>query len=1442
MGWVTPIRAPEQVDYRLARDCGCDAERDAQVEYRLAAPRDLRWIGSGLAELDLVPGEAVEAAKAKALMDGRDWRTGEQLVKRKQVLDPRGKLTARVLVDAVNELAAADGITAAEYLGEDALAKRFARAERGIRRDGERHLVPVADAERLTAAAGLLVDELYGAEVVAEARKWMHHHVDVGLRGVDVVLDLPKSISTAWALAGDELAEAIEDAWMESVTESVAALERWTAYGMAGHHGDGERAERIDTSGFLGWTTLHRSARPVGDAPGDPHLHVHVNIAHMAKCADGKWRTIAAGAEDVHRHAHLINEIAEARLRAKLIERHGAAFERSPTTGAWELAGISEELREAFSRRHAQVVEAAGQDATRDQQKAAARKTAEAKHENEAATERMSWRDHAIATLCGEVAGLTDAERQVALQRAAQAVDAMVTAALPGPDGPAPAPPGGGPRGPVLPGPEQIAEQIWDAEHGLVAAKKTVGHTHVLAAVAQTLPYLNSVEQLTALTDEALAVDGHAVRLKDSNRHHQVHRQRYTHTSVIEAENTITESATAGLGAALAQLTDQAAELTISTVEVANSKPDKPFRFSEKQRAVIMRLLTEGHGADAVIGVAGAGKTTLMQAARAGWEAAGLRVVGTSTAAVAAANLAAEAGIDSRTIAAWTQEISGGQGLTGVGVLVIDEAAMVDDRALAALLRHAATTSTKVVGLGDPLQLRAIGIGGGFTRIHELVDGLILDENRRQRDTVERAALQTWRDGGRTTALAMLAEHGRIRATDTAEQTMQAMLTAWNDARARWAGDPHGQVAELLLLAARRVDVAQLNTGARALRISAGELPGGHLFDAADGGRLTFAPGDLVHVRRNDYRSQRGDDPDVLNGFRGLALAVDARRGVLVEWRRPDGAGGHYTQSAWMSPKHIAEGRLTHGYAMTIGSAQGLTSEVTIASGRGADAYSLYPALSRARAETRLFLPLAELEDDVTRITLGTPRTGTERLDRAVAAYGRLLERDGGDVMVTDELTTTPAHPQTPTDERPPEQATEAPEPQTTPPAATAVDPARMLLRHFTEQAARSEVPAPRQELSAPDIEHLADAEREQRTADLPLPDEPQQDPEPEQQQLSLEERTEARRQLIAELRARYTGEHHDEPQQTGPKPEVEVPGWRQRPYGDVTTKNLLPRAETAEQDAAAAQARAAALQTQAEELAARLGTPDSPSRPLIAQITERLDAAEETLRQAQEAEARADGLADARRALYEANGPDGAEERKLRQQADTRTARITFQRGKLLKQADQLRQAINERAGKAIKLHKKETDARAEARELYQEAGRDLPGSGPNARALPHGATAAEKIEAARDDLPHLTESVARADRRTYEGLLKQAAEQHRNAGTLTARATGLRQEAALRKQFPPGQLVQETRERSEAHRQEAQRRAEEQARLDEQRRRQQEQYRYRPPSQGRSGPSLGR
>src|SRR5699024_9320421 len=146
----------------------------------------------------------------------------------------------------------------------------------------------------------------------------------------------------------------------------------------------------------------------------------------------------------------------------------------------------------------------------------------------------------------------------------------------------------------------------------------------------------------------------------------------------------------------------------------------KGFRPSPEQARTIVRLIRAGHGIDMGQGVAGAGKTTIMCAARTAWDADSLRVEAAAVAAVAAAGRRAEAGITSRTVAAWRKRISEGPGLTGVNVLVLDESAMVADRDLAALVAEAAKTNTKIVGIGDSQQLHAVGAGGAFARVHEL--------------------------------------------------------------------------------------------------------------------------------------------------------------------------------------------------------------------------------------------------------------------------------------------------------------------------------------------------------------------------------------------------------------------------------------------------------------------------------------------------------------------------------------------------------------------------------------------------------------------------------------------------------------------------------------------------------------------------------------------------
>ena len=69
------------------------------------------------------------------------------------------------------------------------------------------------------------------------------------------------------------------------------------------------------------------------------------------------------------------------------------------------------------------------------------------------------------------------------------------------------------------------------------------------------------------------------------------------------------------------------------------------------QTNAAIALATSGRGGELVLGVAGAGKTTMLDVVRAAFEADGYRVLGTSTSGQAARSLGDQAHVEARTVA-----------------------------------------------------------------------------------------------------------------------------------------------------------------------------------------------------------------------------------------------------------------------------------------------------------------------------------------------------------------------------------------------------------------------------------------------------------------------------------------------------------------------------------------------------------------------------------------------------------------------------------------------------------------------------------------------------------------------------------------------------------------------------------------------------------------------
>ncbi|AVZ77990.1 hypothetical protein SLUN_38850 (plasmid) [Streptomyces lunaelactis] len=1412
MAWVTTLGPDmQQVEYRLTGQCGCDLEHqeqrgqeveetDAQVDYRLGDARDLEWIGGGLQEVGLVAGQSVDKDQARLLMDGRHPMTGELLVTPKVAVDPRGKVQARPLAEAIESAAAELGVSVDELLGDDEkLTKRLARLQRGVHREGDRHRVPFRAAEQLAEATGVDLAELYGRGGVAEAREYADARIRVGNRGYDVTLDLSKTYSTAVALAGEEMSEELRGAFLEVARETFGAMEGWAAYAMAGEHGNGKTADRVDTSGFLGWMTVHYSARPVGGEVGDPHLHVHGNLANMAFAEDGKWRTVGAGGRDILRHAHAADALVKARLRQVTGERFGMRWERHAETGAWEVVGIDENLRKAFSRRNTQITAAAAEDATTGEQKLIARQLAEGKDATiTQADVRAAWR--------------TRAETVV------DDVDAMIRRAIPGPegpDGPTVAGPGGGP---IMPSPEEIAAFIWRREGGLTESRKSVTRADVLAHVIDACPFgVPDIAAAESLTDTVLAVDGEAVALPTKGMAHLTNPQRYTHASILAAEQTIAETTADRLNEGAAQLTVEAAELAIATFE-AQRTPDplRPFVMSQEQRAATLRFLTAGHGVDVLRGKAGTGKTTIMSAARMGWEAAGLRVSGAATAAVAASKLQAESGIASATVATWLMDIrDGGRRMANTDVLVLEEAAMVDDRDVADLLTAAAEHGVKVAMIGDWAQLKAIGVGGGFKRAHEIVDGLELSENRRQKDAVERAALEAWLDGGRRTALSMLAEHGRVHAVRTPDDAYAAMLGAWKDTVGRLEGDVHDQIEDLVVLAARNADVEILNGGARELRKKAGELTGGYTYALAGGERLELAAGDVIRIKRNDYRTRRGGDVDVLNGYRGQ-VTYAAKGGVAVEWRRPAEDGVYAVERAWITADQIADGTLQHGYAMSIAAAQGLTCDYTLVYGVGADANSLYPALSRDRIATHLWLPADVVESEDVRRRLGDARSEQELLERAVAAYADSLEHDNDDRMVSDEL--APA----------PEAQPVAPIPhQAQPEHGRAVDDA--VHRHGEEEhpepaeSAVQAAPAPEGQDSTAERVAASQARLDALRERLQDEDAPQ---------LTDDQKARLDQVLATGFASRA--------EQEEARPEPEFESWDDRKYGHISAQKLTSMIAERTAEARRAERLAADYTRQAEAWRAQLAAPVTPGQERAREVGEVLDRADQFAavaatewdneRQAREAMRSAQEI---QRQLLEAQGKSRL---ALRLAGTSRKETIALSAEYSERESEAYREIL--RARRAAEEAQREAWATIRSPETVQW----FEDQGSRREAPRYADELQDKLAAMRERLPDIEQVTDRAVARKAAAVERQATEFQGQAQKYATAADKLQEEKALRSRMAteaPTQHAREAQQRA-AHIKQARQKAA--ARPRDAGREQSESRGYQPPTQDRSGPTQRR
>ncbi|TCA91758.1 Ti-type conjugative transfer relaxase TraA [Rhizobium leguminosarum bv. viciae] len=390
--------------------------------------------------------------------------------------------------------------------------------------------------------------------------------------------------------------------------------------------------------------------------------------------------------------------------------------------------------------------------------------------------------------------------------------------------------------------------------------------------------------------------------------------------------------------------------------------------LSAEQRQAIEHVTGPGQIA-VVIGFAGAGKSTMLAAARQAWEAQGYRVHGAALAGKAAEGLKESSGISSRTLASWEYSWQADRSrLNARDVFVIDEGGMVGSRQLARFVDEVKRAGAKLVLVGDHEQLQAIGAGAPFRAISEAVGHAQLSEVRRQKVDWQKQASIDFASHRTADGLAAYAAHGNIQLKANRDDVLKAIIADYVADRSANPNDTR------IAMAHRRDDVRAINAGIRARLQECGELAkasnppgdkGEELSYQTNNGKRSFAPGDRIVFLENDR------DLAVKNGMLGEVIAV-APDAIQV---RLDGKAQTQDGQRQVTVPVNRYQSFDHGYATTIHKTQGATVDRSfVLASTTMDRHLTYVAMTRHREEVQLYAGLDAFK---------TERALTEALSRS---------------------------------------------------------------------------------------------------------------------------------------------------------------------------------------------------------------------------------------------------------------------------------------------------------------------------------------------------------------------------------------------------------------------------------------------------------------------------
>ena len=271
--------------------------------------------------------------------------------------------------------------------------------------------------------------------------------------------------------------------------------------------------------------------------------------------------------------------------------------------------------------------------------------------------------------------------------------------------------------------------------HGLTARSATFTRPDAIMAIAERLPSGAPTSYVIDVTDRLLATSA-VVRLDDASPGRPA---AYTTSELLERERDLVVVAERIAGARSRTPSQRVVERIIET-------HTREHGLTVEQASAVRALATSECGLGVLVGAAGSGKTSSLAALAHALDYEGYTLVGAAPSAVAAQQLEHATGIPSTTLHRIADQ-SARRPLSRRSCLVIDEAGMADTRTLLRVFEAAEHASARVILVGDPEQLSAVGPGGALAAIIDDHSATYLTETHRQRDPAEREALGRLRGG-----------------------------------------------------------------------------------------------------------------------------------------------------------------------------------------------------------------------------------------------------------------------------------------------------------------------------------------------------------------------------------------------------------------------------------------------------------------------------------------------------------------------------------------------------------------------------------------------------------------------------------------------------------------------------------------------------------------------